>query len=234
MSYGEGKRAFQRLQLEIVRTSNDQSIFAWDPEGKAPRIGSILADDPSVFRDCDDVDIMELDTFTEYHRDRFTDEELCLISDERLGFFLVTNRGIQIYLPLLPYPGSRSVFTARLACYSPRQPGCMPVTIHLAQWKSNYYQYSPLPNQSAFTSEALQFQQVYFRYQDTSHHNITFTFDDRTVSKSGFTCSGTYPSEPAGNELFLTSTDPLFIRVYADSQAQCHFVVGFGWWFGQP
>ncbi|KAI6106435.1 heterokaryon incompatibility protein-domain-containing protein, partial [Pisolithus croceorrhizus] len=29
MLYGEGKKAFQRLQLEIIRTSTDQSIFAW-------------------------------------------------------------------------------------------------------------------------------------------------------------------------------------------------------------
>lgn len=27
--YGEGNRAFQRLQSEIIRTSNDESIFAW-------------------------------------------------------------------------------------------------------------------------------------------------------------------------------------------------------------
>ncbi|KIM65930.1 hypothetical protein SCLCIDRAFT_61902, partial [Scleroderma citrinum Foug A] len=31
MLYGEGKKAFHRLQLEIIRASNDQSIFAWDP-----------------------------------------------------------------------------------------------------------------------------------------------------------------------------------------------------------
>ena len=29
MLCGEGKKAFHRLQLEIIRTSNDQSIFAW-------------------------------------------------------------------------------------------------------------------------------------------------------------------------------------------------------------
>ncbi|KAI5985043.1 heterokaryon incompatibility protein-domain-containing protein, partial [Pisolithus albus] len=29
MLYGEGKKAFQRLQLEIIRISSDQSIFAW-------------------------------------------------------------------------------------------------------------------------------------------------------------------------------------------------------------
>jgi hypothetical protein len=28
--YGEGARAFQRLQEEIIRTSTDQSIFAWE------------------------------------------------------------------------------------------------------------------------------------------------------------------------------------------------------------
>ncbi|KIM51351.1 hypothetical protein SCLCIDRAFT_1168453 [Scleroderma citrinum Foug A] len=30
MLYGEGKKAFHRLQLEIIRASNDQSIFAWN------------------------------------------------------------------------------------------------------------------------------------------------------------------------------------------------------------
>ena len=46
MLYGEGKRAFHRLQLEIIRASNDQSIFAWDGNVCT---GSILADDPSCF-----------------------------------------------------------------------------------------------------------------------------------------------------------------------------------------
>ncbi|KAI6146990.1 heterokaryon incompatibility protein-domain-containing protein, partial [Pisolithus thermaeus] len=47
MLYGEGKNAFQRLQLEIIRTSSDQSIFAWIP--RIPREGSVLAEDPSDF-----------------------------------------------------------------------------------------------------------------------------------------------------------------------------------------
>jgi hypothetical protein len=28
--YGEGKNAFLRLQLEILKVSNDETIFAWD------------------------------------------------------------------------------------------------------------------------------------------------------------------------------------------------------------
>ena len=52
MLYGEGKKAFHRLQLEIIRTSNDQSIFAWGCNGIEVRSGSILADDPSFFWSC--------------------------------------------------------------------------------------------------------------------------------------------------------------------------------------
>ncbi|KAI6019324.1 hypothetical protein PISMIDRAFT_100064, partial [Pisolithus microcarpus 441] len=50
MLYGEGKRAFQRLQLEIIRVSSDHSVFAWNP--RIPRTGSVLAEDPSDFWDC--------------------------------------------------------------------------------------------------------------------------------------------------------------------------------------
>ncbi|KAI6097099.1 heterokaryon incompatibility protein-domain-containing protein, partial [Pisolithus croceorrhizus] len=49
MVYGEGKKAFQRLQLKIIRRSSDHSIFAWDLH--IPRTGGVLADDPSDFRD---------------------------------------------------------------------------------------------------------------------------------------------------------------------------------------
>ncbi|KAI5982586.1 heterokaryon incompatibility protein-domain-containing protein, partial [Pisolithus albus] len=37
MLYGEGKKAFRRLQLEIIREFSDQSIFAWKP--RMPRTG---------------------------------------------------------------------------------------------------------------------------------------------------------------------------------------------------
>ncbi|KAI6030070.1 heterokaryon incompatibility protein-domain-containing protein [Pisolithus marmoratus] len=39
MLYGEGSRAFQRLQLEIIRVSSDHSIFAWNPKGQLGYIG---------------------------------------------------------------------------------------------------------------------------------------------------------------------------------------------------
>lgn len=52
MIYGEGKKAFRRLQEEILKSSDDQSIFAWHsykyPEGSAV---DVLATSPSKFID---------------------------------------------------------------------------------------------------------------------------------------------------------------------------------------
>ncbi|KAI5984913.1 heterokaryon incompatibility protein-domain-containing protein [Pisolithus orientalis] len=61
MLYGEGKKAFQRLQLEIIRVSSDHSIFAWNPS--EPRTGSVLAEDPSDFRDSSFIKIVKREEF---------------------------------------------------------------------------------------------------------------------------------------------------------------------------
>ena len=50
MLYGEGKRAFIRLQEEIIKDSDDQSIFAWDSDHlHLPDYRGILAPSPSLF-----------------------------------------------------------------------------------------------------------------------------------------------------------------------------------------
>ena len=49
--YGEGgERAFERLQLEILQRSDDETIFAW--KGSRAMSG-LLAKSPSDFSDCD-------------------------------------------------------------------------------------------------------------------------------------------------------------------------------------
>ncbi|KAK1753685.1 heterokaryon incompatibility protein-domain-containing protein [Echria macrotheca] len=48
--YGEGKRAFRRLQEEILKTSDDQSIFAWhSPDYPVGAAVEVLATSPSDF-----------------------------------------------------------------------------------------------------------------------------------------------------------------------------------------
>lgn len=63
MLYGEGKKAFQRLQLEIMRTFNDKSIFAWGCSAVHVRVGSILANGPSFFRNCHFIGLLNHDEF---------------------------------------------------------------------------------------------------------------------------------------------------------------------------
>ncbi|KAI1822609.1 HET-domain-containing protein [Xylaria intraflava] len=51
--YGEGGRAFLRLQQEIIRMTDDQSILAWDLEDpRCPYGTGFLAPSPCEFRSC--------------------------------------------------------------------------------------------------------------------------------------------------------------------------------------
>lgn len=61
--YGEGHRAFQRLQEEIARTSNDLSLFAWtahvdgrDGVRRAQEYRGIFAKSPTEFMNCRDIE----------------------------------------------------------------------------------------------------------------------------------------------------------------------------------
>lgn len=106
--YGEGKHAFRRLQLEIMRTSNDQSIFAWD---KQRFTGAVLADSPSFFTGLNDVRIMEPEEFM----------RVCVPGGEPPDqSYTVTNSGIRICLPIIPYVipqyHSSRYIQASLAC----------------------------------------------------------------------------------------------------------------------
>ncbi|KAL4070199.1 hypothetical protein V8B97DRAFT_545361 [Scleroderma yunnanense] len=228
MLYGEGKKAFHRLQLEIIHTSNDQSIFAWGQYRWKP--GSILADDPSFFWDCSKMELMDHDEFTEYLRHDIPEDQLPSIEADHFGTFPVTNRGIQIWMLLRPCSGSDSVFEARLPCRS--SSSGEPVRINLALWKSNYYRF--FISENGYPAKpTLQFRQVYLRYQDMPDRDVTFEVDDNAIMENGFTYCGAFPEERTGNTFTLTSTLPLCVKVYSDSQAHCLFAVGFGQWFGE-
>ncbi|EME41355.1 hypothetical protein DOTSEDRAFT_64688 [Dothistroma septosporum NZE10] len=48
--YGEGDKAFQRLQIEILQKYSDESLFAWSCNSKGPHL--VLAPTPASFRTC--------------------------------------------------------------------------------------------------------------------------------------------------------------------------------------
>jgi hypothetical protein len=72
--YGEGKKAFVRLQEEIMKTSDDQSLFAWGMPAEVKtmqqfldtnkvsnfaHLRGIFADSPSEFTHCDRIHVLE-------------------------------------------------------------------------------------------------------------------------------------------------------------------------------
>ena len=234
MLYGEGKMAFHRLQLEIIQSSNDQSIFAWDYYTGDVRTGSILADDPSFFRYCGEMELMNRGKFIESLKEHIPEEELPLIEDDQFGSFPITNRGIQIWLFLRPRVNSDSVFQALLPCRS--RPSGPPVAITLALWESNYYRYS----WSLIISPKwgrLQLRQVYLRYHDTPHCNSIVEIDNSALRKDDFVSSHSWPTWPkdifTGNMVTLSTTDPLCYNHYICRRGTYEFVVGFGQCFGQ-
>ncbi|KAG6326861.1 hypothetical protein ID866_12228 [Astraeus odoratus] len=208
MLYGEGKHAFQRLQREIIRMSNDHSIFAWDPKGRLRQTGSVLADDPSFFRDCHDIEKMEPDEFIEALKEDIPEEELPAVTDERLHSFTVTNGGIHIWLPVSSSHDRPSVLQITLACR--REDDSSPVTIDLAAWKSVYYRYYCA---TEITMRMSEFRQLLLGDRDEENCDFAFTLDHRTVPHYNFSCRGAFPREVSatGDAFTLTSINPLAI-----------------------
>lgn len=53
--YGEGRKAFMRLQEEIAKDSYDLSLFAWQQQGSSPNYRGILAQSVTEFSHCRDI-----------------------------------------------------------------------------------------------------------------------------------------------------------------------------------
>ncbi|KAK4945548.1 hypothetical protein LTR10_015167 [Elasticomyces elasticus] len=102
MIYGEGEKAFIRLQEEIMKDSDDESIFAWrDKNAPSNALTGLLATHPRMFEDSRGC--------TAY--DRWWD---------RRPAYSKTNHGLEITLPLSPF--GNDVYIAALDCSMPDTP----------------------------------------------------------------------------------------------------------------
>ncbi|KAK0117763.1 hypothetical protein ONS95_012089 [Cadophora gregata] len=84
MVYGEGKRAFERLQEEIMKVSDDHSLFAWRLSTRSLRHWTgqgLLADSPADFLN------------SGHYR--------CSNNNASSAAYQITNLGLRIQLPLL-------------------------------------------------------------------------------------------------------------------------------------
>ena len=227
MLYGEGKKASYRLQLEIIRSSNDQSIFAWGHDSLHVRCGSVLADDPRFFEHCSEVELMDHEEFIECLKRDIPIEQSASIDQDCFGTFPITNRGIHIWMFLRHYHDSDSVFRAYLPCL---KDGCKePLTIDLTLWTSNYYRHSSVDGSPK--GDSLQLRRIYLRYQDMPC-NVSFEIDDSAITENGFACCNTYPSKLTESTLTLTDANPLCVKTYSERQGNSRFAVAFGQCFG--
>ncbi|RAK97676.1 uncharacterized protein BO80DRAFT_496056 [Aspergillus ibericus CBS 121593] len=86
--YGEGEKAFIRLQEEIMKNSDDQTLFAWEnPAISLDHPSGLLAQSPMDFRNSGNIIPFKFTKTTTP--------------------FTVTNRGIRLDLPLLRTPDAR-------------------------------------------------------------------------------------------------------------------------------
>jgi hypothetical protein len=108
--YGEGKKAFVRLQLEIIKQSDDDSIFAWHLNACDRHYHGLLATSPAAFRESSTI--------------RTVYEGNPTLSHAPSSPYTMTNKGLQITLFLVPHTSIPEVyissgtedFTALLNC----------------------------------------------------------------------------------------------------------------------
>ncbi|KAH9218265.1 heterokaryon incompatibility protein-domain-containing protein [Leptodontidium sp. 2 PMI_412] len=122
MIYGEGSRAFVRLQEEILKKTTDLSLFAWRSKGEAKYQG-ILASSPADFEGCGKIAANE-DQF------RFRDE------------ITMTNKGVKLNTTL-QYSGD-DVYILDLHCYNEERDGTeIRVGIYLKRALDTYFRHRP-------------------------------------------------------------------------------------------
>jgi hypothetical protein len=104
--YGEGERAFQRLQEEIMKVSTDHSLFAWDwPQEwsidmtPTPNWVSVLAPNLSAFRNCGNI------------------VQVLAGQDLQDKIYTMTNLGLSISLPIVSTVSPHHAVAVLQCCY---------------------------------------------------------------------------------------------------------------------
>jgi hypothetical protein len=193
--YGEGTRAFVRLQEEIIKVSNDQTIFCWEwvPSLVPQNWTSMLAPSPTLFESSDDYVRMS---------DAFEDQA---------SVFSITNAGLSIVLPTIWIGDRQFVFLRALsgrqsgrACIALRRVGMgqywrltepsRPITLSMAWAESaaQFYVTSPPAIWHYFRNNPTQWTQIHL---ERGGHAVMLCFD---ISYQLIT---TYPSHPESRKI---------------------------------
>ncbi|KAI6120313.1 hypothetical protein EDD16DRAFT_892092 [Pisolithus croceorrhizus] len=234
MTYGDGKKVFQELQLAIIEKYSDYSIFAWNPKGQFCEFGSVLASDPSYFRDCHDVEKVEpvevikrLGITRSQLGNQLGSQDCAFLGP--LGLFRVTNVGIEIRLPVVPHRDSVEVFRATLAC---RDYYGNLVTIDFKTVGSTSYR---IPASKCLRHSRPKLETLYLAWSAPSHGGVQhrFKLDDRHATYYKFERCGTFPRELTGDTVTFSSvTNDLVVIVYGNDDSRSRFAVALTYYLG--
>ncbi|KAI6107097.1 heterokaryon incompatibility protein-domain-containing protein [Pisolithus croceorrhizus] len=247
MLYGEGSKAFQRLQLEIIRTSSDHSILAWNRKAQPMLYGSVLARDPSYFRGCHNIKNVDASLFVEKVKKCIGEGEPVVAADQddllsfynsvdstRLLRWDVTNLGIHVSLPVLSDRYEDYIYEAILPC---RDCHGNLITIGLAS-NGPRSRHTYLPFDIYPTYACPEFRSLYldcFEEPEEIWDEVPLALRDGDTSSCGFTRCGTFRrTEVAGDTVtFSSGGDTLIVLVYANDDTRCRFAVGLGYYLGE-
>ena len=101
--YGEGCRAFRRLQEEIIRITFDHTIFVWE---LSTTCSGLLASSPDVFAASGEVKKMPIARYV----------KLFYMKDHHINYS-VTNLGLEIQMPHLTLGDRLQLYVGCLACF---------------------------------------------------------------------------------------------------------------------
>lgn len=125
--YGEGEKAFIRLQEQILSQSDDETIFAWHEEPSDKALWGLLAARPSCFRDSGD-----------------------MVSISRLSLgvpWSLTSKGLEVKFGLREWVGSGDTRDADyyviLNCYGPESSKASPIIFLKRIWLDQFARVSP-------------------------------------------------------------------------------------------
>ncbi|OQU99596.1 hypothetical protein CLAIMM_05206 [Cladophialophora immunda] len=117
MLYGEGPRAFVRLQEEIAKGVNDLSLFAWRTASARQRYHGVFATTPADFQDSGAIQVS---------RDIIYNPE-----------FFITNKGLRINTSI--YAGRQGAYFLGLNCSDPKSTGSQELGIWIKHHGGGVY-----------------------------------------------------------------------------------------------
>jgi hypothetical protein len=121
MLYGEGVRAFVRLQEEILKKTTDLSLLAWRAK-KDSEYRGILAETPTEYLGCSMVHLND---------DQFSYR----------GEISITNKGVKLYMPLRHVHDD--IFLMDLHCYEEKNGVSLRIAIYLKRVLDTYFRHWP-------------------------------------------------------------------------------------------